>query len=87
MRLSILEGLIMDTITKEHKAKINKYLDGIYNLSPTASESYFSWSSCECCGSTLGGNRYDFTGTVGKAHNNERIELSCCVDCFGYLFT
>ena len=77
----------METITKEHKAKIDKYLEGIYNLSPTAAESYFSWSPCECCGSPLGGNRYDFVGRLGKKHNAEIVKLSCCVDCFGYLFT
>ena len=77
----------MNTITKEHKAKIDKYLEGIYNLSPTFAEPYFSWSACECCGSILGGDRYDFIGKLGKTHNSEIIELSCCVDCFGYLFT
>ena len=77
----------METITKEHIAKINTYLEGIYNLSPTAAESYFSWYPCKCCGNTLGGDRYDFIGRMGKAHDSEIIELSCCVDCFGYLFT
>lgn len=80
-------------VTKKHKAKIDKYLVGIYNLSPAAKEPYFSWSPCECCGSALGGDRYDFVGitgtkgTSGIVHLGEKIELSCCVDCFGYLFT
>lgn len=78
----------METITKEHQAKINKYLEGIYNLSPTAKEPYFSWSPCECCGSPLGGDRYDFLGRIFEGNDlKEVIELSCCVDCFGYLFT
>lgn len=54
---NLLKGVKMDTITQEYKAKIDKYLKGIYNLSPTARESYFSWSVCECCCSTLGGDR------------------------------
>ena len=74
-------------ITKEHKDKIEKYLEGIYNLSPNATGSYFSWSPCECCGSILGGDRFDFTGRVGKKHTDQTIQLSCCVDCFEYLFT
>lgn len=77
----------MDTITEEHKTKIDKYLEGIYNLSPTANEPYFSWHACGCCGSILGGDRYEFIGKLGKTHDSEIIELSCCVDCYGYLFT
>jgi len=61
--------------------------NGIYNLSPIGSKLYFSKSPCRCCGSTLEGYRRTFTGTVGKAHNNKRIKLSCCLDCFDYLFT
>lgn len=76
----------MESITEEHKAKIDRYLAGIYNLSPTSKEPHFSRCSSECCGSTLGGDRYDFTGRLGKKHDAEIIELSCCVDCFGYLF-
>lgn len=87
VNVNLMKGYKMDTITIEHKAKIDEYLEGIYNLSPVAKEPYFSWSVCECCGSTLGGDRYEFTGIVGKIHSSERIELSCCVDCFGYLFT
>ena len=36
----------------------------IQNLSQIDSneESYFSWSSCECCGSSLGGDRYHCNG-------------------------
>ncbi len=70
--------------------KINKYLEGIYNLSPVTNktqEPYFSSKPCECCSSTLGGNRYDFVGKLGKNHDADKIELSCCVDCYTYLFT
>lgn len=73
-------------MTKEQKEKLEKYLDGIYYLSPNATLPYFSSHPCECCGSSLGGNRYDFIGKLGKKHNAEIIELSCCKDCFNYLF-
>jgi len=71
---------------KRYKTIMDKYLDGIYNLSPIESKLYFSKSPCRCCGSTLEGYRRTFTGTVGKAHNNKRAKLSCCLDCFSYLF-
>lgn len=74
---------ITETGTRE---QTEQNLKGIYNLSPTAKEGYFSMSPCECCGSTLGGDRYDCTGTLGKKHTSERTTLSICVDCFEYLF-
>lgn len=74
-------------ITEEHKARIDGYLKGIYNLSPASEEPYFSRYPCECCNSSLGGDRYDFVGRLGKRHDAEITELSCCTDCFGYLFT
>ena len=66
---------------------IDLYLEGIYNLSPLPKESYFNWQPCECCGSGLGGDRYDFIGKLGQLHDSEIVEMSCCVDCFEYLFT
>jgi len=73
--------------TKERKKKIERYLEGVFNLSPAAKEPHFSSADCECCGDSLGGGRYDFVGRLGKKHDAEIIELSCCADCFGYLFT
>ena len=66
---------------------IDNQLVGLYNFAPLQKEPYFSWSACECCKSKLGGERYVFSATVGKAHNNEHTEISCCVDCFMYLFS
>lgn len=74
-------------ITKKHLAKIKKGLKGLYNLSPVATEPYFSACSCECCGSELAGDRYEVTATIGKKHTNPRQPLLICVDCFLYLFT
>lgn len=45
-------------------------------------EPSFSWRSCECCGSHLGGNRYHATGW-----NPETKEAYCyevCADCIYY---
>lgn len=70
----------------ERQKRIYWHLVGIYNFSPKATEPYFSKTSCECCKSTFGGERYEFTGIVGKAHDGELVEITCCVDCFMYLF-
>jgi len=45
-------------------------------------EPYFSWSSCDTCGSTLGGNREDAHGYL---NDNTLIHLSICVDCAVYI--
>ena len=45
-------------------------------------EGNFSWSSCESCGSTLGGNRYDAHGLYS---NGGLIHFSVCSDCVQYL--
>lgn len=72
----------------ERQKKIYWYLVGIYNLSPTTKEPYFGKSPCECCKSDLAGERYEFTGIVGKVHNNnEKVTVSCCIDCYLYLFS
>lgn len=74
-------------LNADRQEKLYEYLMGIYNLSPAAKEPYFSWSPCECCKSQLAGERYEFIGIVGKKHDGERVEIACCVDCFGYLFS
>jgi len=72
----------------DKRVKISKYLRGVYNLSPvTDKEPYFSKTGCPCCGDSLGGDRYTFTAIVSKSHAGERIELTCCVDCYTWLFT
>ena len=74
--------------TTEFIADVKKGLAGLYNLSPgTTIGPYFSWSSCECCGSRLGGDRYDIIAIRGKKHTDPKETLSVCVDCFVYLFT
>ena len=70
----------------ERKTKIDRYLKGIYNLSPKGSQPYFGKDPCECCGYAMGGLRHKFTGTMGKKHTADIKEFSCCIDCFEYLF-
>lgn len=47
-----------------------------------AEESYFSWSSCDCCGTSLGGNRVDATGY--NPTTEEILEFTVCEDCIYY---
>ena len=42
-------------------------------------EGGFSWSACDSCGSTYGGDRYDAHGFIED--DNSVIHLSICVDC------
>ena len=48
-------------------------------------EGHFSWSACDTCGSTFGGDRYDMVLTnVGVDEHGKRypmVEVSSCVDC------
>lgn len=45
-------------------------------------EPSFSWSSCECCGSSLGGDRYHATGYHRPA--DKVYEYEICGDCVYY---
>lgn len=53
-----------------------------YEAGEIFDEGGFSWQSCECCGSTFGGDRYPahYVETDGKIGH---IEI--CVDCLLYL--
>lgn len=45
-------------------------------------EPFFSWSACECCGTTLGGNREHATGY--NPTTEEIQEYTVCEDCVYY---
>lgn len=45
-------------------------------------EGGFSWSDCECCGSSLGGDRF---AAHGFADDDSILHFSICVDCLLYL--
>ena len=51
-------------------------------------EPSFSWSSCDCCGSSLGGDKYKAMGLIknrSPRRKNNWIEYSICVDCMYYI--
>lgn len=48
----------------------------------TIDEGGFSWQSCGCCGSHLGGNRY---AAHGFNSAGELVHLEVCEDCLCYI--
>jgi hypothetical protein len=44
-------------------------------------EGFFSWSPCDSCGASFGGNRYNAHGFV---NGDEIIHLDICEDCLQY---
>lgn len=48
----------------------------------TATEPSFSWSSCDACGSTLGGDRHP---AHGRMSDGTLLHLNVCTDCLYYL--
>ena len=50
-----------------------------------ASEPSFSWAPCECCGSSLGGDRYPAHGIDPDDANGSVVHLDVCADCLMYL--
>ena len=48
-------------------------------------EASFSWSQCDSCGSTLGGDRYPATGVYTDDNDTlQVIEFNICIDCAMY---
>ncbi len=45
-------------------------------------EPFFSWASCDCCGTSLGGNREHATGY--NPETKEILEYTVCEDCIYY---
>ena len=74
----------------KYKARVASFLEreGIDCLSikqlPDGeySESYFSFSNCECCGRPLGGDRYLCSGYQPESNNIFDYEI--CDDCLYY---
>lgn len=60
----------------------NNVKPGCHSPTQDQSEGFFSWQPCECCGSTLGGNRetYSFAQTWGGI-----FEADICQDCVYFL--
>ena len=70
---------------KEYKANVAHFFEkeGLTNLSSTGDETTFSWGSCECCGSNLGGRRHTAAGYAPETR--EVFEYEVCDDCLYYL--
>ncbi len=48
-------------------------------------ETSFSWSDCDSCGSTLGGDRSEAHGLYRDDSGElQTVEMSVCVDCMMY---
>jgi hypothetical protein len=72
----------------ENTGEIDAMQQQLYELE----EPHFSWSPCQACGSTLGGDRYvahgDITEKSAQFHagnTSELIHLHVCVDCIQYI--
>jgi hypothetical protein len=68
---------------RDYVEKVNDfYSTGLESLCSLDLEPYFSWSSCECCNSNLGGDRYDCQSFNRQTKNV--YDFSVCLDCYYY---
>jgi hypothetical protein len=74
-------------MNNEEYAILQKKIDHFFKLTELTdlvpdidAEPYFSWSSCDCCQSSLGGDRYEVVGY--RLNKREKNEYSICVDCY-----
>ena len=56
----------------------NDDCDDCGNSRSSAEEPYFSWTPCEECLSSLGGDRYPVSGII----QGEVVMIFVCVDCY-----
>ena len=61
---------------------VEHYLEGITHVGIGEDDPFFSWSQCDGCGSSLGGDR---TESTGIDEDGESISLDLCIDCVMYL--
>ena len=47
-------------------------------------ETSFSWSQCDSCGSTLGGDRFESYGMWTEDGEFQTVKMDVCVDCAMY---
>lgn len=73
----------------EYEATVEEFFShGLANLSVVSDdngncEPFFSWSHCDCCGTHLGGDRYNCNGY--NTETKEIEEYNCvCQDCVYY---
>lgn len=63
----------------ERCSECSRHLD--YEDGVAYTEPYFSWSHCDTCDSTLGGNREDGHGF----YDDTLIHLAMCSDCVAFV--
>jgi hypothetical protein len=80
------EGTMTTREYAEYQAAVAAFMEseGLANLSRTAEcdEDFFSWRSCDCCGTNLGGSRIDANGY--NPTTREVQEYVICTDCEYY---
>lgn len=75
-------------ISDEGRATECEKCQGQGTIEPTehetelAGEPHFSWSACEACGSSLGGNREP---AHGRTKDGSLLHFSVCADCVYFL--
>ena len=57
-------------------------IESCEECSELSDEPFFSWSECNNCGSTLGGDRYV---VHGRDKDDKIIHLEVCTDCIIFL--
>lgn len=68
---------------EEYEKRVAGFMEkeGLNNLT-SGGEPFFSWHQCECCGSTLGGDRLMASG--GNPTEKQMFEYEICRDCEYY---
>lgn len=69
----------------DYQAAVADFMEreGLANLSSKTGETFFSWRPCQCCGTTLGGDREECNGY--NPTTQEVQEYDCvCTDCIYY---
>jgi hypothetical protein len=69
-----------------YKVKVADFLkrEGIYFLSSFPGDPGFSWTPCECCGSKLGGERWEMEGVKASGESNG-FTYDVCADCLSFM--
>jgi hypothetical protein len=64
--------------------KRNNVKPGCHSPKNAGAGPHFSWRACECCGSSLGGDRETYTFAMDYT-SGETFDANICTDCVYYL--
>jgi hypothetical protein len=57
-------------------------LHALHDIEGNAIDAHFSWSPCECCGNTLGGDRYECEALAVEEGSLVQLDnCNACPDC------